>query len=92
MRRFNFFRDNLSGKKILFDFYSAGLYTPEYLVDYFNFNENRNINVEYVSLESNYKKKEEFNKEDVLRYIDLNSEKLKKDFLDVKYVKLTQNV
>ena len=79
-------------EKILFDFYSAGLYTPEYLVDYFNFNENRNINVEYVSLESNYKKKEEFNKEDVLRYIDLNSEKLKKDFLDVKYVKLTPEV
>ena len=52
-------------EKKLFNYYSSGLYIPEYLVNYFNFSNNRSINVKYVSLESNYKKKEEFNKTDI---------------------------
>ncbi len=76
-------------EKILFNFYSSGLYVPEYLVNFYNYSGNRIINVEYVSLESNYKKKDEFKKADVLKYIELNSEELKRDFIDIKYVKLT---
>ena len=79
-------------EKILFDFYSSGLHVPEYLIDTFNYNENRKINVEYVSLNSKYKKKNEFEKKDILNYLKLNADNLKKDFIDVKYVKLTPKI
>ena len=44
-------------EKILFNYYSSGLHIPEFLVNYFNYTQNRNIEVKYVSLENNYKKK-----------------------------------
>ena len=55
-------------EKILFNYYSSGLYIPEYLVNYFNFSKNRSIDVKYVSLESNYKKKKNSMKQ-ILRII-----------------------
>ena len=79
-------------EKILFKFYSSGIHVPKYLVDTFNYNENRSINVEYVSLTKNYKKKDDFKKEDILNYLKLNQENLRRDFVDVKYVKLTPEI
>ncbi len=79
-------------EKILFNYYSSGLYIPEYLIKYFNYSKNRSIDVKYVSLESNYKKKEEFNEIDIKNYIDTNKDDLKVDFVDVKYVKLTPEI
>ena len=76
-------------EKILFNFYSAGLHTPKYLVDFYNYDKNRNIEIEYVSLENNYKKKSEFSKNEIMDYLDKNKEQFKRDFVDVKYAKLT---
>ena len=76
-------------EKILFDYYSAGLHVPEYLKDFLNYDENRIIEVEYVSLENNYKKKNDIKKQDVLNFIKKNPSKLEKDFIDVKYAKLS---
>ena len=76
-------------EKILFDFYSAGLHVPKYLADFYNYDENRNIEVEYVSLENNYKKKTEFSKKEIMDYLDKNVEQFKRDFIDIKYAKLT---
>ena len=76
-------------EKILFDFYSAGLHAPKYLADFYNYDENRNIEVEYVSLENNYKKKTEFSKKEIMDYLDKNVEQFKRDFIDVKFAKLT---
>ncbi len=79
-------------ERILFSYYGSGLYIPEYLVNYFNYNENRSIYAKYVSLESNYKKKNEFNDVDIKNYIEANKEDLKIDFIDVKYAKLTPEI
>ena len=76
-------------EKILFDYYSAGLHVPEYLKDFLNYDENRIIEVEYTSLENNYIKKKDIKKQDVLNFIKENPSKLEKDFIDVKYAKLT---
>ncbi len=76
-------------EKILFSYYGSGLYIPEYMVNYFNYSKNRSIDVKYVSLESNYKKKDEFSETDIKKYIEKNKDNLKVDFVDVKYVKLT---
>ena len=79
-------------ERILFSYYGSGLYIPEYLVNYFNYNENRSIYVKYVSLENNYKKEDEFNDVDIKNYIEANKEDLKIDFIDVKYAKLTPEI
>ncbi len=79
-------------ERILFSYYGSGLYIPEYLVNYFNYNENRSIYAKYVSLESNYKKEDEFNDLDIKNYIEANKEDLKIDFIDVKYAKLTPEI
>ncbi|MDA9745364.1 SurA N-terminal domain-containing protein [Candidatus Pelagibacter sp.] len=79
-------------ERILFSYYGSGLYIPEYLVNYFNYNENRSIYAKYVSLESNYKKEDEFNDVDIKNYIEANKEDLKIDFIDVKYAKLTPEI
>ncbi len=79
-------------ERILFSYYGSGLYIPEYLVNYFNYNENRSIYAKYVSLESNYKKEYEFNDLDIKNYIEANKEDLKIDFIDVKYAKLTPEI
>ena len=79
-------------EKILFSYYGSGIYIPEYLVNYFNFKKYRSIDVKYVSLENNYKKKEEFNETDIKNYIEMNKDNLKIDFVDVKYVKLTPEI
>ena len=76
-------------EKILFDYYSAGLHVPEYLKDFLNYDENRIIEVEYASLENNYINKNDIKKQDVLNFIKKNPSKLKKDFIDVKYAKLS---
>ena len=68
------------------------MHVPEYLTDFFNYSRNRIVNVEYVSLNSNYKKKEDFSEEDVLNYVNLNKENLKTEFIDIKYAKLTPEV
>ena len=62
------------------------------MVNYFNYNENRSIYAKYVSLESNYKKEDEFNDVDIKNYIEANKEDLKIDFIDVKYAKLTPEI
>ncbi len=79
-------------EKILFSYYSSGLNIPKFLVNYFNYSNNRSIDVKYVSLESSYKKKEEFSDTDIKNYIETNKDKLKIDFVDVKYVKLTPEI
>ncbi len=79
-------------ERILFSYYGSGLYIPEYLVNYFNYNENRSIYAKYVSLENNYKKEDEFNDVDIKNYIEANKEDLKIDFIDVKYAKLTPEI
>ena len=79
-------------EKILFNYYSSGLNIPKFLVNYFNYSNNRSIDVKYVSLESSYKKKEEFSDTDIKNYIETNKNKLKIDFVDVKYVKLTPEI
>ena len=79
-------------ERILFSYYGSGLHIPEYLVNYFNYNENRSIYAKYVSLESNYKKEDEFNDVDIKNYIEANKEDLKIDFIDVKYAKLTPEI
>ena len=52
-------------------------------------NENKLITLSYVNLDNFYKKKENFSNIEIENYISENEEKLKKEFIDFKYVKIT---
>ena len=74
-------------QKILFNYISGGLAVPKFLIEKKYINENKNIELDFVSLEQNYKK--DFTLKDIEEYVSSNEEKLKLDFINFKYVKIT---
>tara|TARA_B100002051_G_scaffold59243_1_gene55177 strand:- start:4587 stop:5996 length:1410 start_codon:yes stop_codon:yes gene_type:complete len=76
-------------KKILFNYINGGLIVPKFLVDKKYVNENKDIILDFVSLEQNYKKT--FTNNEIKEYIKSNKNSLKKDFIDFSYIKITPN-
>ena len=74
-------------QKILFNYINGGLVIPKFLINKKYINENKDIEIDFISLEQNYKKK--FTADEIDEYIKSNENKLKKDFIDFKYVKIT---
>ena len=74
-------------QKILFNYINGGLVVPKFFIDKRFANENRKIEIDFVNLEEKYK--EDFSSEEIDEYIALNEDKLKKDFINFSYVKIT---
>ena len=74
-------------QKVLFSYINGGLIIPKFLIDKKYINENKNIEIDFVNLEENYKK--EFNSQEIDEYIKNNEDKLKKDFISFSYAKIT---
>ena len=74
-------------QKVLFNYINGGLIIPKFLVNKKFTIENKNVEIDFVNLEENYKKV--FSTQDVNDYIKSNEEKLKKDFISFSYVKIT---
>ena len=71
----------------LFQYVSGGIISPNFLVKNLFLENTRQINIEFINLEENYKK--EFSDSSISEYINNNKDELKKDFIDVSYVKFT---
>ena len=74
-------------QKVLFNYINGGLIIPKFLVKKKYVNENKNISVNFVNLEENYNK--DFSFQEINEYIKSNEDKLKKDFINFSYVKIT---
>ena len=74
-------------QKVLFNYINGGLVIPKFLVKKKYVNENKNISVNFVNLEENYNK--DFSSQEINKYIKSNEDKLKKDFINFSYVKIT---
>ncbi len=74
-------------QNILFTYINGGLVVPKFLVNKKFKDENKNIEIEFVNLEENYKKV--FADQEINNYISANEDKLKKDFISFSYVKIT---
>jgi len=74
-------------QKILFGYINGGLVIPKFLIDKNYSEENKDIELDFISLEKKYKKN--FTFEEIEKYIKSNEEKLKKDFIDFSYVKIS---
>ena len=77
-------------QKVLFSYINGGLVVPKFLVKKKFIDENKNIEIDFVNLESNYK--QDFSVDEINEYINLNKEKLKKDFISFSYVKITPKI
>ena len=76
-------------QKKLFSYINGGLITPYFISNKNFIKDNKSISLDYLNLENIYKKK--FNKTEIDSYINENKENLKRDFIDVKYIKIIPN-
>ena len=73
----------------LFKYLGGGIKSPNFLIDNIYIEETKKINVKFINMEKIYLKKEELTTKDIQNYINENQEKLKKDYIDFTYSKVT---
>ena len=86
------FEKNLKQKKLqkdLFTFISGGIKSPFFLTNKTHQNETKKIQIEFINLEKIYKSKDYYSNKEIKNFVTKNEKKLKKDFLDFSYAKIT---
>ena len=76
-------------QKQLFTYISGGAKSPIFFVKNYYKEENKKLDIEYLSLKNYYKKKDEFTNQEIQIFIDENAEKLKQDYIDFSYIIIT---
>ena len=72
-------------QKNLFDYIGAGTVTPNFLVNKLFYEENKKLEIEYINLNSFYKKKDSYTKNELSNFINENKDQLKIEYLDFDY-------
>ena len=72
-------------QKKLFDYVGAGTVSPKFLVTKLFENENRKLNIDFINLDNFYKKNNEINKQDIIKFIDENNDQLKIEYMNFRY-------
>ncbi|MDA9616182.1 SurA N-terminal domain-containing protein [Candidatus Pelagibacter sp.] len=76
-------------QKELFTYIGGGVKSPKFLIDKYFVENNRKLNIEYISLNNFYKKANDFTNKDIKIFVNENSKKLKQDFIDFSYAIIT---
>jgi len=72
-------------QKHLFEYVGAGTITPKFLIKKAFEEENKKIDIDYISLENFYKKKTSITKNDLDKFIQENKGQLQIEYLDFRY-------
>jgi len=72
-------------QKQLFDYVGAGSKTPNLLVKKNFEDENRSLELETINLSIFYKQKDDFEDNEIIKFIEDNKDQLKRDYIDFKY-------
>ena len=72
-------------QKNLFDYIGAGSVSPKFLISKLYEEENKKLELDYISLENFYKKKNEITKKEINDFLDENKDQLKVEYIDFKY-------
>ncbi|MDA9178058.1 SurA N-terminal domain-containing protein, partial [Candidatus Pelagibacter sp.] len=72
-------------QKKLFNYIGAGSVAPKFFINKLFENENKKLELDFVNLEKFYKKDNEFNNGDLIKFIDENVDQLKVEYIDFKY-------
>ena len=75
-------------QKQLFTYISGGTKSPEFMVNKFYKEKNRKLDINYINLNTFYKKTEEFTDKEIKDFVNENSDKLKQDYIDFSYVNI----
>ena len=78
--------------KKLFDFIGAGAVSPQFLVKKLFETENRKLKIDFIDLEHFYKEKSNITEQDIINFIDENSDQLKVDHIDFKYALINPQI
>lgn len=74
--------------KLLFNYVSGGVFPPSFLVKNIYNYQNKKLTVQTISLNSLYKKEQDFDKASIKKYIDDNGDSLKEDFVSVRFASI----
>ena len=75
-------------RKKLFSYVSGGIKSPLFLINNLYEEQTNQLDISFVSLDSEYKKKENITESEINKFINDNSEKLKEEYLDFSYIKI----
>ena len=75
-------------QKKLFDLIGAGTVSPEFMISKLYENENKKLELNFIDLDKFYKKNNEFNDKDLIKFIDENSDQLKVEYINFKYAEI----
>jgi len=75
-------------QKQLFTYISGGIKSPEFLVNKFYKEQNKKLDIEYINLDTFYKKAETFTDSEIKSFVSENTENLKQDFINFSYVNI----
>ena len=81
-------KNNLLQKQ-LFTYISGGAKSPVFMVSKYYKEKNRKLYVDYINLNSFYKKHDKFTDQEIQIFINENSNKLKQDYIDFSYTIIT---
>ena len=73
-------------QKNLFDYIGAGTISPKFLIAKLYEEENKKLIVEYIDLETFYKKKQSFSDKELNNFIDENKDELKIEYINFDYI------
>ncbi len=82
------FKDN-EFQEELFNYLGGGIKSPNFLINNSYQEDTKKIDIEFINLENVYSKKENIDNEEIENYINENKEKLKKDYINFSYSKVT---
>ena len=71
--------------KLLFNYVSGGVFPPSFLIKNLYDYQNKKLTVQAISLNSLYKKEQDFDEASIKKYIDDNQDRLKEDFISVRF-------
>ena len=72
-------------QKKLFNFIGAGTVSPQFLIKKLFQNENRKLEIDFIDLENFYKKNDDIDDQEIIKFIDENNDLLKVEHIDFKY-------
>jgi len=76
-------------QKQLFTYISGGTKSPEFMINKFYKEKNKKLSIDYINLETFYKKTEAFTDREIKKFVDENADKLKQDYIDFSYVNVS---
>jgi peptidyl-prolyl cis-trans isomerase D len=74
--------------KLLFNYVSGGVFPPSFFVKNIHNYQNKKLTVHAISLNSLYKKEQDFDKASIKKYIDDNRNSLKEDFISLRFASI----